>query len=70
MSLVLWDKLARRSLHIRYMRNIQYLEYSPGEALHRYILAHADLLMTTTRKQALGPPQKYQYKDEPVFMLA
>ena len=24
----------------------------------------------TTRKQALGPPQKYRYEDEPVSMLA
>ena len=24
----------------------------------------------TTRKQALGPPQKYRYGDEPVPMLA
>ena len=26
--------------------------------------------MYTTRKQALGPPQKYRYRDEPVPMLA
>ena len=25
---------------------------------------------STTRKQALGPPQKYQYQDEPVPMVA
>ena len=25
--------------------------------------------MSTTRKQALGPPQKYWYEDEPLSML-
>ena len=63
-----WRERKKAAPHAKISR------YGPMDEHHRRIewrpplrsARHVELLHYTTRKQVLGPPQKYRYGDEPV----